>query len=222
MSATAAPKAVTPDIAGYVEAVTATAVLGWAWTPGDAQQRLHVELRLGDTVVSTAVADQLREDLARNGIGDGHHAFSLPVPESARARVAELRVFARTEDGDAAPIGSPPAPEGLTERLDRLQRGLESIAGSQRVLHRTLQSAVLSRAEAPASDGAAEAAQTALQQQVAALEMVAVRIDEKLAILAGERAAASQPPSRALLGALALSATALLVAIIGLIHSLPG
>ena len=84
-----------PAVTGYVEALTATAALGWAWTPGQAEP-LKVELRLGAQVVAEAVADGLRPDLARSGIGEGRHAFTLKTPEALRPRLAELRVFART------------------------------------------------------------------------------------------------------------------------------
>ena len=163
---------------GYVEAVTATAVLGWAWVPGQPNP-LHMELRLGAELVAETVADELREDLARNGIGEGRHAFTLAVPDAYRPRLAELRVFARTEDGKAVPLGTPPVDGGLEQRLQALQRGMEMLVGSQRVLHRNLQAALLARSEAPATAPAAEAAeaQRSLQEGFATLEQFVVRLE---------------------------------------------
>ena len=60
---------VSSDVVGYVEAVTEIAALGWVWRSGF-DERLTVELRLGDQTIGQARADGLREDLARSGIGD--------------------------------------------------------------------------------------------------------------------------------------------------------
>ena len=79
--------------------------------------RAMIELRLGDEIIARAVADQPRPDLASNGVGDGRHAFEIAVPNDYRARIAELRVFARSGDGEALPIGAPPAAEGLSEQM---------------------------------------------------------------------------------------------------------
>ncbi len=208
-----------PAVTGYVEALTATAALGWVWTPGSAAP-LTVALRLGPETLAEAVADGLRDDLARSGIGDGRHAFTLPVPQSARPRLAELRVFALTPGGAAVPLGSPPAEDGVSERLAQLQRGLEMLVGSQRVLHRNLQSVLLSKAEAtPGPDLAA--VQASLQDGITTLELFVIRLEDKLARLATPPAAPARP--RWALGGVALLAvSALATSVWALVRAMPG
>ena len=70
-----------PSVAGYVEAVTADRLLGWAWSPSNPEERVAVEVLLGEDVVARAIADRLRSDLASAGIGDGQHAFDIELPE---------------------------------------------------------------------------------------------------------------------------------------------
>jgi len=200
-----------------VEAVTAVAVLGWAWIPGHGAP-LTVMLRLGEATVSEAVADDLRDDLARSGIGEGRHAFSLPVPEAHRARLGELRVFARTPDGDAVPLGAPPAEDGIGETLVRLQRGMEMLVGSQRVLHRNLQAALLTRPdpERPA------AGQARMSDEIATLELFVVRLEQALAASRPDVPPPAGGPRWALGAVAGATGLALLLSSWALIHTLPG
>ncbi len=221
------PAATGPAVTGYVEAITATAALGWVWTPGQAEP-LTVELRLGPEVVAEAVADGLRPDLARSGIGEGRHAFTLKTPERLRTRLAELRVFARTAGGAAVPLGSVPAEDGVAERLVQLGRGMEMLIGSQRVLHRNVQAALLAAPQADAQPGAqagvsladVAAAQAALADSVATLELFVIRLEQGMAALAAQRTGTAQP-RWALGGLAALSMAALVLSAWALVHAMP-
>ncbi len=224
------PAVTGPAVTGYVEAITANAALGWAWTPGQAEP-LTVELRLGAEVVAEAVADGLRPDLARSGIGEGRHAFTLKIPERLRARLAELRVFARTADGAAVPIGSVPAEDGMAERLVQLSRGMEMLIGSQRVLHRNVQAALLAApqpgAQAGAQAGASAASlaevaatQASLAESVATLELFVTRLEQGMVALAARPTRTAQP-RWALGGLAALSTAALVLSAWALIHVMP-
>lgn len=211
-----------PDVAGYVEAVTADRVLGWAWCPRSPGLRAGVELRLGDDVVARALADLPRADLASSGIGDGSHAFSLAIPEPCQGRASELRVFAQAGDGVPVAIGPPPAAEALSDQVGRMMRGLDVLVGSQRVLHRNLQAALTAR-----PDGMAEqllrlaSAQAAMAEQLADVERFVVRLDKHLAAAPQPGA---KPPGvpRAALWALAVAGCALVTAVVGLVRSLGG
>lgn len=216
MSAAAADQ---PAVTGYVEAITGTAVLGWAWIPGQAES-LTMELRLDGQVVATALASELRADLARSGIGEGRHAFTLPIPEAARGRIAELRVLARAGDGPAVPIGSPPVEDGLTRQLAELQKGLELVVGSQRVLHRNVQAVLLERA-ADAGPGVAEiaATQVVIQESLATLELFVVRLEISLA---NQAPAVQRPQPGWVLGGAAAAGLALAISFWALLHSMPG
>lgn len=207
----------TPDVTGYVEAVTTDRMLGWAWAPRAPELRATVELRLGDEVVARAAADQSREDLARSDIGDGCHAFELAIPESVRGRTGELAVFARAGKGEAVPLRAPPATEAVSDQVARVLRGVEALMGSQRLLHRNLQ-AVLTRSPEIGADVAA-----ALADQISAVERFVVRLDERLAALSDSAAPSRERRvPRAAVWALAVSGTSLLVSIAGLIRSLGG
>ena len=234
MSATKLAPAPMPDVTGYVEAATADRLLGWVWAPRTPTVRATVELRLGEEVIATAVADQPRPDLASNGVGDGQHAFSLAIPDAYRARAAELRVFARAGNGEAWPIGAPPTAEGLSEQTTKVLRGIETLIGSQRLMHRNLQAALTSGAKATEGDERETAAslaritdlQGALSEQLATLERCMMRLDERLAGIGGEEVSSSprKPvrPKRAALWAIAVSVSALIVALVGLAGSLAG
>ena len=215
----AAAKVRQPEVVGYVEAATAARVLGWAWAPGNPADPVHVELRLGDAVVAEAVADLPREDLARNGVGDGRHAFDLPVPETHRARAAELTVHAREPGGEATRLATPAAPESVGERLDRLQAATDAMINSQRMIHRNLQAVLLGRGEGD-GNGEHAAKQAALASQLDALEVFMTRLDSRLASL---RAPPPPPrPGYGTMGALGLATAALCLSAWELLRSLPG
>jgi hypothetical protein len=169
------------EIHGYVEVMTPTQVLGWAWAPRTPDRRVTVQAVLGDAVVAEAPADREREDLAGNGIGDGRHAFELKLPDTARSRLQELRVVGRTASGGTIPLGVPPSAESVEDRLNRLQRGVDALVASQRVLHRNLQAALT--APRP-GEGASDitSVQEQLGKQMATLELFAMRIEERLAL----------------------------------------
>jgi hypothetical protein len=204
------------DIAGYVEATTATRVLGWAWSPGAPEHRVQVQVRLGDSVLVEGSADREREDLARNGIGDGRHAFELHLPASARDRLAELRVLVRAPGGEWLPLGVPAPADGTAERLDRLQRAVDALIGSQRLLHRNVQAALTAPREAAQAPDFAAITEH-LSKQMATLELFVMRLDERMAGASSGHLPASEPRvSRGALAAFAVATLALAVSLWGL------
>lgn len=209
-----------PEVVGFVEAVTDARVLGWAWAPRSPATPVTVELRLGDHVIAEAASDLPREDLARNGVGDGRHAFDVSVPEAHRGRASELTVHARLTGGEAVLLGTPVPAGGVGERLDQLQAAVGAVINSQRVIHRNLQAALLQRGEQD-QGGEHATKQAALSDQIAALEVFMARLDERLAALRAPPASSAQW-SRGTVGALGLAATALCVSVAGLLRSLPG
>jgi hypothetical protein len=196
-----------PEVVGYVEAVTADRLLGWAWMPATPDLRVEVEVRLGAEIIAQTVADLPRADLATNGIGDGRHAFEVAIPVSAKARPSELRVFARAGDGEAVAIGTPPAADGLSEQVTKLLRGVDMLLNSQRLIHRNLQAALAGKSE----DKPAE-------PQLASLERFLMRLDDHLSKLPSIESAPAFP--RFALWALGISGAALLISIFQLARSL--
>ena len=67
-------------ITGCIDAITGDRVYGWAWDPERITARVGIRVEVDGKSVATAIADQPREDLATNGIGDGAHAFEASVP----------------------------------------------------------------------------------------------------------------------------------------------
>jgi hypothetical protein len=207
-----------PSILGFVEARTADRILGWAWDPGEPGERLKVALMDGDTVLAETVADRQREDLARNGVGDGAHAFDIALPERLRARASSLTVAARRADGHTTPLAAPPPPASEVPALARLQRGLEQVAASQRAVLRALQAPapVASTEETLATIAAA---QERLEAQLNTLEVFVNRLDERLAALV-ERDAAPRAPRAALIVAVGLGVGAIVALGIALSYAI--
>ena len=137
-------------------------------------------------------------------------------------------MFARTADGAAVPLGSVPAEDGVAERLAQLGRGMEMLIGSQRVLHRNVQAALLAAPQGgiqlegqPGTSMAdVAAAQAALADSVATLELFVVRLEQGMAALATQRTGTAQP-RWALGGLLALSTAALALSAWALVHAMP-
>jgi hypothetical protein len=219
-----------PEIVGYVEAATAERILGWAWAPATPEVRTNIELRLADEVVVYSVADIPRADLASNGIGDGRHAYDLTIPPELRSRAAELRVFARAGEGEAFPIGAPPVADALADQVTKLVRGVDMLLGSQRLIHRNLQTALAGNRD-PDSEGVAAVLmrmtelQAATETKLSEVETFVVRLDEHLSKLAAANEMSPDMPKRmprAAVWALGVSGIALAVSVAGLVRSLGG
>lgn len=216
-----------PEVTGYVEAATADRLVGWAWAPASPDQRVRIELRLGETIVARTVADLPRADLLANGVGDGRHAYEVAVPPEFRSRAAELRVFAQLGDKPATPIGAPPAAEELSAQVGKLMQGMDVLVNSQRVMHRNLQAALTGRTASQNGETEAILAKVAdLQattaEQMSVMERFVVRLDEQLAKLSDKPAQEAVALPKAALWALAVASVALVVSVAGLIHSLVG
>lgn len=73
------PDAFGPMLRGHVDGIIDGWVCGWLYTPAAPNQRLRVEMLLGDQVLATGIADRPRADLTDAGMGDGAHAFALKL-----------------------------------------------------------------------------------------------------------------------------------------------
>lgn len=196
-----APSAGRSAVTGYVEARTQDRILGWAWDPANPEARLLVGLVSGERVIARAVADQAREDLARNGIGDGAHAFAFLLPAEARVPAVTLEVAVLGPDGPVLRLpmaGGEPASPGLAQ----LQRGLASLAAGQRALLKAIKAPAADATDVPGTDVPAALAAISVQQQrieqaVSTLEIFVTRLDRRLAAL--DAPAGAKPASRRLL-----------------------
>jgi hypothetical protein len=201
------------ELEGLVDNATETRLYGWAWNAADPQERLAVELRLADAVVARTTAERMREDLAKAGVGDGRHAFELPLRPEWTQRYRELNVVVRAADGSEAPLPM------RARRVDidptgALARVMEATATAHRQLREDMQR-IADRIPRP--DPAQEAAVRALAESQAALDakldtltIWLTRLDERLAAVAAPVARA--PRRRAEAWVVALGAVLLAVA----------
>jgi hypothetical protein len=109
-------------VGGVVEQVDGERIAGWARDIDQPNGTVDVNIYDGETLLATLMADDFRQELLEQGMGDGHHGFSYATP----ARLKDwhphtIRVtFARTK----APLtnstktiilpGDPVAPDNAT------------------------------------------------------------------------------------------------------------
>jgi len=83
------------DSEGGVEDIS-----GWAWDPAQPDTPIRVEVFGDEKSVGFALADGHREDLLKEGKGNGNHGFDFPFPENLRdgkphnirVRIAEVNI----------------------------------------------------------------------------------------------------------------------------------
>jgi hypothetical protein len=66
---------------GHLDANEDGVVRGWVWRPSDPDERVDVAVFIDGRLIKVAAARDLREDLWGHDIGDGRHAFEIPIPE---------------------------------------------------------------------------------------------------------------------------------------------
>lgn len=118
-----------------IDEITDSEISGWIHDSAQVSRRCTVALREGDRLVSRAVASVFRQDLQSAEIGDGCHAFALPMPRSLldgndhRLDIIELMSVLPLNDepilwrsgagtGGAALTTMEPSPELETEALE--------------------------------------------------------------------------------------------------------
>lgn len=198
--AEAPPRAPLPEVQGLVDKALPDRLYGWAWNASSPGERVAVELRLSDALVARTTADLARHDLEKAGVGDGCHAFELPLEAEWIRRASELSVVVRTADGVATPIPMRvrrQAPEtslpvsGLQRTLDGLAAGQERVA--------TQVADLAGRLPGPEERDAVQAlvaAQASLADRLDTLALWLARLDERLAEIGGTAAAAAPEVAR--------------------------
>ena len=69
---------------GTLDRVGCERIEGWAWDRQKPDAPIAVEIYDGETLVVTATADRLRQDLIRGRKGNGRHGFVVNTPPSLR------------------------------------------------------------------------------------------------------------------------------------------
>lgn len=181
---------------GLVDNATPDRLYGWVWNASTPRERVMVELRLGTEMVFRTAADLARPDLAKAGIGDGCHAFEIPLEPAWIRRRAEIAVVARAADGTEMPvpvrIPRPPAEEAPPTEAG-LQRAVEAMAAGQRRLHDDIRTIAARVPDTHDRDslGPLMRAQGELAEKIETLTLWMTRLDERLAALP-----AAPPPAR--------------------------
>lgn len=178
----------TAEIQGLVDGALKARLYGWAWNAARPDERVTVELRLGEQTVARALADRDRPDLAKAGVGDGRHAFELVLTPECIERRAELSVMVRAADGTEAPIAVR-VRRGPTDVPENVARVLEATAQAQRQLREEVQR-LAQRLPQKTDEPAAPDPQ--LLDRLDTLTLWLTRIDEKLASLPQEAPPAPQ------------------------------
>jgi len=208
-----------PAITGCIDAITGDRVYGWAWDPERSTARVGIRIEVAGKSVATAIADQLREDLATNGIGDGAHAFEAIIPSGIAPE--KIGVFAICPDSGERfeltlrPVeGSP----GAGAQAEGLRGAVHTLYRSQRVLQGRFQSL----ADAIAGlrkDTGAKPIEDGVASRLETLEVAIARIDGLLrdhaATIDGFKRRPRDQISRVLAyAAMTLAGAALLVALL--------
>ncbi|MBR0650224.1 hypothetical protein GXW78_11165 [Roseomonas terrae] len=170
------------ELNGLVDNAANDRLYGWVWNAAAPQERVAVELRLGSATVFRTQADFARPDLAKAGIGDGCHAFEIPLEPDWIRRRTELSVVARAEDGTefSMPIRvrRPPAEAAPAEG----QRTLEVLVASHRRIQEELRAIGARQPEVTSFDELLRT-QKGLAEQLETLMLWLARLDERLAVL---------------------------------------
>lgn len=96
-------------VLGSVDRCDEALIEGWITVVGNPSDKLDLEVMLRGEVIGRCVADQFRQDLKDADIGDGHCAFSFPIPSFVPAseirqiavRLAESVVILPRQEGSA-------------------------------------------------------------------------------------------------------------------------
>ena len=174
------------DIDGRIDAITGGRLYGWAWDRVRPSDHMEVEIRVGGKLVATAFANQPRDDLKANGVGDGCHAFELAI-ELAPGETPTAAARAPAT-GDVVPLRLPSDMETVTESvlgptLLRMSALMDATQRNQQTVLRGLRELLKQGQAAPNADKRLEelaASQEELKTQVSGIEIFLMRIDEHL------------------------------------------
>ncbi|MGA2049996.1 MAG: class I SAM-dependent methyltransferase [Terracidiphilus sp.] len=88
-------------IEGVVDCVTNTHVDGWVYRDDDPSEHLVVTVHLGGRIIGVKAANQQRNDLRDEGIGEGDHAYFIDLDEPIDdGQFGKMVVFATSQNGE--------------------------------------------------------------------------------------------------------------------------
>lgn len=173
---------------GCLDALTEGKIFGWAWDRERPEDRLVIELRQGDTILATGVADRRRADLAGSGIGDGAYAFEIALPSDCASDALAVHVNSPSTDKTTVLTLRPsPQPDDLPGELQRLSAGMHGVSLVQKQTANMVQGLLREIRESGGSEdrlavieqrlSELSAAQQALGKQFETTEVFLMRFD---------------------------------------------
>ena len=105
-----------PKLDGRFEGIIDDHARGWLYSTDAPRTRLEVELVAEGRVVARAIANGFRQSLLESGIGDGKHAFSIPLPASLRDGEPHQVKIREAYTGQELPGGAKPFHAEATEQ----------------------------------------------------------------------------------------------------------
>ena len=106
---------------GHVDWLTRQQMIGWAQDTAAPDTNVSLVVSVDGRVVGRCLADRLRDDLVREGIGHGRYGFDFAFPDGILPALARCTVAVRREgDGTVLP-GSPRALDPITAFDEDLQ-----------------------------------------------------------------------------------------------------
>jgi hypothetical protein len=109
---------------GYLDHADWTSLTGWAFSPGDPDEPVWLDVTVDDRAPIRILANLLREDLVQAGIGTGRHGFRLFFSRRLDPTIAHRLTISRA--GDGAPLRNTPwllpaAPAGNASARAKLE-----------------------------------------------------------------------------------------------------
>jgi autotransporter passenger strand-loop-strand repeat protein len=84
---------------GYVDHVSPARIAGWAQDEAAPDAPVRLRILDNDVAIGEVVADRARDDLARDGIGQGRHGFAFDIPGGLSPMRAHVIRVQRATDG---------------------------------------------------------------------------------------------------------------------------
>ena len=181
-------------VTGYIDAIAGDRVFGWVWDPQQPAARIAIRIEAEGKLIATGFADQPREDLAANGIGDGAHAFEIVTAKGIPPE--EIGVFAvcpttgdNLELTQRAAEGSPES-GGAGEEL---RSAVHALYRSQRFAHGKVQS-LIDTVEGLRKEMTTKARDGSVTSRLETLEVAIARLDGLVRDQAAKLAESEQRP----------------------------
>lgn len=88
---------------GRVDELENGKVFGWAFNEDQPDEHLVIRVMRGSQVVASGVANIMRPDLPDAGVGDGDHAFNIPLPPNITS-FSGLMIVAQSQKAGEIPL----------------------------------------------------------------------------------------------------------------------